>query len=208
MKRMIYLAESCDLSKDGSVYDEHVLAVSFDLNSVIKRLRSEFDHLTDRERARSKFCVNGYMVEVENSQCAEDAYNTWADSLCDWPDANFYEEYSFNDGPAFSSTQSYKDAPSLRILKKCSRTSLSRKVRDDGYLVSFDGELFFLDTGGSDLPADLDGCDESCFDDLCQRYSCSDVHKEDPYEAKNWNWTYWDASAKAVRLDGFFSERG
>lgn len=92
MKKMVYVAKSARMNRDViiDIFDDDV---SFDLATARLANYSTWRSLTLTERKSRNLYIEGFLLDVEDGESAEDAYFRLVLDTCWSPDPGFFEEY-------------------------------------------------------------------------------------------------------------------
>lgn len=75
MKKMVYVAKCADLRNSGrETGDEFLINFSFDLEEAKEKLKSDFEHLTEKEKKKNKHWIEGWYIEILENETAEKAF--------------------------------------------------------------------------------------------------------------------------------------
>lgn len=88
-KKMVYVPTSC--KTQGDRFD---LGYTFSLAEARGLCERDWNHMTERDRANTSDCVNGWLIPVKGGDTPQEAYESWQEGLPWLPDPDYYEEFS------------------------------------------------------------------------------------------------------------------
>lgn len=91
MVKTVYIAKS-DRLYSKTTMDSFDLSFSFDLETAREALESDYCHMTKRERENSNLYIEGYEIDVEDGETAEEAFNRYLEECFDMSDNISYTE--------------------------------------------------------------------------------------------------------------------